>query len=235
LIVARHPNGTHSLFTARLLCAVPIWWRYTPIYWLCGPLCWLCAHLAIFVAGGRDNSPPYRQHKARRCLAVVERMGVSQHIGGQLRPGDGVRRQALQNRLGATAQLRGHRGLSSREALQQTDADRQLKQRNQPRVLAAIDDVGPKRFQPMPLGNEVHDRAVQLFQRVAQRRRDTGALQRSVDQANVDVQGSGRALRTAEQRGQCCVFACREPADVHALDDVVERRTFKALAQALSQ
>ena len=132
-------------------------------------------------------------------------MGVSQHIGGQLRPGDGVRRQALQNRFRATAQLRGHGGLSSREALQQTDAGRHLQQRDQTRVLAAIGDVGPKRFQPMPLGNEVHDRAVQLFQRVAQRRRDTGALQRSVDQANVDVQGSGRALWPAEQRLQAAL------------------------------
>ena len=110
-----------------------------------------------------------------------------------------------------------------------------LQQSDQFGMRAAVDHVRPQRLQPQARRGEMRDRAIELFQRVAQRSGDAGVLQGGIDEADVDLQGIGVARRAAEQRGQCSMFLRGELADAKAFDRGVERRAFETLAQALAQ
>ena len=79
------------------------------------------------------------------------------------------------------------------------------------------------------------DGTVELLQRVAQGAGDARASQRGIDQAEVDLQRGGVALRAAEQRGQRRMFFRGEPVDADLLDDAVERCALESPPQALAQ
>ena len=59
---------------------------------------------------------------------------------------------------------------------------------------------------PAAHGREMHDRAVQALQRVAQRLSDAGAPEGFVERRDVELQRARVAARTAEQRCERCVF-----------------------------
>jgi hypothetical protein len=74
-----------------------------------------------------------------------------------------------------------------------------------------------------------------LLKCVAQRRGDARVLEGGIDEANVDLQGTGVADRTAEQRSQCGMFLRGELADAKVFRLGVERCPFKTPTQALAQ
>lgn len=74
------------------------------------------------------------------------------------------------------------------------------------------------------------DRAVQLFQRIAQRCSNAGVSQASIEAVNIDQQGFGTARCTAEQRCQRRVFLWIEPDNSDLIDGSFERRPLEALA-----
>lgn len=62
---------------------------------------------------------------------------------------------------------------------------------------APVQDIGPNCLQREARRGEVRNRAVELFKCVAQRNGDSGILECDIDEANIDLQGTGIADGTA--------------------------------------
>lgn len=148
---------------------------------------WLAIDVIIIVIGPSDYLTPDRQYQGCRGLSAVERVGVAQHVGGQLRTSDAARGQALQYRFDTATELESRRWALSCKALEKPDARRSLKQSDQFAVSAAAQHIRPHRLQRKARRGEIRNRAIELFKCVAQRSGDAGILERGIDEANVDL------------------------------------------------
>ena len=179
--------------------------------------------LSSVLVGRLKDPTPYRQNQRCNRLAAIERMGVAQRVGSQLRACEAFRRQMLQHRLGLAAQPGCSGWTLFGKALEQANARGHVQHFDQFGMRAAVDRVRPKSLQPQSCCGEMNNRAVELLQCVAQGGGDAGVAEGGVEPRRSICKRTRDSAAATQQRREGRMFLTGELADA---------RTFRSLRRA---